>query len=63
MNPKYAPWLFFIGMVIGGLLALWALASVTKIGLWNLIGIVVAVYLAMGALSLYLLRRQNRRRR
>jgi Na+-driven multidrug efflux pump len=63
MNPKYAPALFFIGMVIGGILALWALASVTKIGLWNLIAIVVGAYILAGILSLYLLRRQNRRRR
>jgi Na+-driven multidrug efflux pump len=50
-------------MVIGGILALWALASVTKIGLWNLIAIVVGAYILAGILSLYLLRRQNRRRR
>jgi hypothetical protein len=62
MNPKYRPLLLYIGMVLGGILAVWVWFNFARFGIWTFLGIVLAVWFAMGAVSLILLRRQNRRK-
>ncbi|MCC6123859.1 MAG: hypothetical protein IT426_02770 [Pirellulales bacterium] len=62
MHPKYRPLLFNIGLVLGGILALLLWFNFARLGGWTVAGILLAVWIAMGIVSVYLLRRQNRRR-
>jgi lipopolysaccharide export LptBFGC system permease protein LptF len=63
MDPKYRPLLFKIGMVLGGILAVLVWMNFARLGGWSILGIILAVWFAMGAVSLILLRRQRRRNR
>jgi hypothetical protein len=63
MDPgKLRMLLFGFGAIIGGVLALLLWKNFNRLGGWTIAGILLAVWFAMGAVSLCLLRRQNRRR-
>jgi hypothetical protein len=54
--------LFFFGAILGGILAMLLWRNFRQLGGWTIAGIFLAVWIAMGVVSVYLLRRQNRRR-
>ncbi len=63
MEPrKLRMLLFAFGAFLGGVLAFVFWKSFVHLGVWAIIGIFLAVWFAMGAVSILLLRRQNRRR-
>jgi ABC-type sulfate transport system permease subunit len=63
MNPRqYLMLLFGISSVLGGILAFILWNSFSHLGGWAMAGIFVIVWIAAGLVTLYLIRRQNRRR-
>jgi lipopolysaccharide export LptBFGC system permease protein LptF len=63
MDPrKFRILLFGIGIILGGLLAFVLWSSFSHLGGWAIAGILLAAWMTAGAVSLYLIRRQNRRR-
>jgi hypothetical protein len=54
--------LFGISSVLGGILAFILWNSFSHLGGWAMAGIFVIVWIAAGLVTLYLIRRQNRRR-
>jgi hypothetical protein len=62
MDPKKAKMLFGFGAILGGVLAVVLWSSFMRLGLWAFLGIILAVWFAMGVVVMILLRRQNRRR-
>ena len=63
MDPRKLRMLLFgFGAVLGGVLAILLWRNYSRLGGWAIAGILLAVWFAMGIVSIYLLRRQNRRR-
>jgi len=63
MDPqKMRMLLFGFGAVIGGLLAVLLWKNFNHLGGWTVAAILLAVWIAMGVVSIILLRRQNRQR-
>ena len=62
MDPKKVKLLFGLGATLGGVLAILVWGSFIRLGGWAVAGILLAVWIAMGVVSVYLLRRQNRRK-
>jgi hypothetical protein len=63
MDPRSMRKLLFgFGVVLGGVLAILLWQNFSRLGGWTIAGIFLAVWIAMGMVSVYLLRRQNRRR-
>lgn len=63
MNPRqYLMMLFGIGIALGGILAFILWSSFSQLGGWAMAGIFVIVWIAAGLITLYLIRRHNRRR-
>jgi hypothetical protein len=54
--------LFGFGAFLGAALAVVLWKSFVSLGGWAIAGILLAVWIAMGFVSVFLLRRQNRRR-